>query len=90
MGNNLISPLGKVPFEAMMPSKIQYVGLWLWDSALHALAYRHMDPELARNQIRAMIAHQLPNGMLPDAIYDDGLVHSINHPVLEKSPSRRS
>ena len=82
MGNNLISPLGKVPFEAMMPSKIQYVGLWLWDSALHALAYRHMDPELARNQIRAMIAHQLPNGMLPDAIYDDGLVHSINHPVI--------
>jgi len=82
MGNNLISPLGKVSFEAMMPSKIQYVGLWLWDSALHALAYRHMDPELARNQIRAMIAHQLPNGMLPDAIYDDGLVHSINHPVI--------
>lgn len=81
MGNNLISPLGEVAYEAMMPSKINYVGLWLWDSALHALAYRHADPELARNQIRAVIAHQLPNGMLPDAIYDEGLVYSINHPI---------
>jgi glycogen debranching enzyme len=82
MGNNLISPLGKVSFEAMMPSKIQYVGLWLWDSALHALAYRHVDPDLARNQIRAMLAHQLPNGMLPDAVYDEGLVYTINHPII--------
>lgn len=82
MGNNLISPLGEVAYEAMMPSKINYVGLWLWDSALHALAYRHADPEMARNQIRAVLAHQLPNGMLPDAIYDEGLVFSINHPII--------
>jgi putative isomerase len=82
MGTNLISPLGKVPYEAMMPSKVNYVGLWLWDSALHALAYRHIDPELARNQIRAMLAYQLPNGMLPDAIYDEGLVFTIDHPIV--------
>jgi putative isomerase len=81
MGNNLISPLGNVSYEAMMPSKINYVGLWLWDSALHALAYRHVDPDLARNQIRAMLAYQLPNGMLPDAIYDEGLVFTIDHPI---------
>lgn len=82
MGNNLISPLGNVSYEAMMPSKITYVGLWLWDSAMHALAYRHADPEMARNQIRAMLAHQLPNGMLPDAIYDEGLVYTIDHPIV--------
>jgi putative isomerase len=81
MGNNLISPLGNVSYEAMMPSKINYVGLWLWDSALHALAYRYVDPDLARNQIRAMLAYQLPNGMLPDAIYDEGLVFTIDHPI---------
>ncbi len=82
MGNNLISPLGNVAYEAMMPSKINYVGLWLWDSALHALAFRYVDPDLARNQIRAMLAHQLPNGMLPDAVFDEGLVYSIDHPVV--------
>ena len=82
MANNLISPLGNVSYEAMMPSKINYVGLWLWDSALHALAYRHVDPDLAKNQIRAMMAHQLPNGMLPDAIFDEGLVFTIDHPIV--------
>lgn len=80
MANNLISPHGKVLYEAMMPSKTKYVGLWLWDSALHALAFRHVDPLLAQNQIRAMLAHQLPNGMLPDAIYDEGIIAEIDHP----------
>ncbi|HSO28140.1 MAG TPA: trehalase family glycosidase, partial [Anaerolineales bacterium] len=67
---------------AMTPSKIHYVGLWLWDSAMHALAYRHVDPDLARNQIRAMLAHQFPNGMIPDAIYDEGVVSTIDHPIV--------
>ena len=82
MANNLISPRGRVTFEAMTPSKIQYVGLWLWDSAMHALAYRYVDPELARNQIRAMLSNQFPNGMIPDAVYDDGVVASIDHPFI--------
>lgn len=81
MANNLISPQGNVAYEAMFPSKIKYVGLWLWDSAMHALAFRHVDAELARNQIRAMLAYQLPDGMLPDAIHDEGVISEINHPL---------
>ena len=80
MASNLISPQGKVAYEAMTPSKINYVGLWLWDSAMHALAYRHVDPELARNQLRSMLACQLDDGMLPDAVYDEGVISEINHP----------
>lgn len=81
MANNLIGPQGNIAYEAMMPSKISYVGLWLWDSAMHALAYRHVDAELARNQIRAMLSGQLADGMLPDAIYDDGIISTIGHPI---------
>ncbi|HEX6304387.1 MAG TPA: trehalase family glycosidase [Anaerolineales bacterium] len=81
MANNLISPQGQVIYEAMMPSKVNYVGLWLWDSAIHALAYRHCDPELARDQIRSMVDCQLPDGMLPDAVYDEGVVAEIDHPI---------
>ncbi|MGD2104184.1 MAG: trehalase family glycosidase [Anaerolineae bacterium] len=81
MASNLISPQGSVTYEAMTPSKMNYIGLWLWDSALHALAYRHVDPELARDQIRAMIAHQLSDGMMPDAVYDEGVVAEIDHPI---------
>jgi glycogen debranching enzyme len=80
MANNLISPQGNVAYEAMTPSKTSYVGLWLWDSALHTLAYRHVDPNLARNQIRAMLEYQLPDGMIPDAVFDDGVVAEIDHP----------
>ncbi len=81
MANNLIGPQGQIAYEAMMPSKLSYVGLWLWDSAMHALAFRHVDPELARNQIRAMLARQLDDGMLPDAIYDEGVIATIDHPI---------
>ena len=81
MANNLIGPQGQIAYEAMMPSKLSYVGLWLWDSAMHALAFRHVDPELARNQIRTMIACQLEDGMLPDAVYDEGIIATIDHPI---------
>lgn len=81
MANNLISPMGKVTYEAMMPSKNTYIGLWLWDCAMHTLAFRHVNPELARNQLRVTLAHQLPDGMLPDAIFDDGVVAEIDHPL---------
>jgi putative isomerase len=80
MANNLISAQGNIAYEAMAPSKTNYVGLWLWDNAMHTLAYRHVDPELARNQIRAMLACQLGDGMLPDAVYDDGIISEIEHP----------
>lgn len=81
MANNLISPRGNVTFESMTPSKLSYVGLWQWDNAIHSLAYRYVDADLARNQIRGMLAHQFPNGMLPDAIFDDGVVATIDHPI---------
>ena len=81
MGNNLVSPRGYITRPAMVPSKASYVGAWLWDSALHAIAYRHIDPELARDQIRVMLAQQMPDGMLPDAIFDEGVVTEIDHPI---------
>lgn len=81
MANNLVSPKGCVTREAMMPTKAFYVGAWLWDSALHAIAFRHVDPELARDQIRVMLDNQLPDGMLPDAIFDEGAVFEIGHPI---------
>lgn len=78
--NNMFNPQGHLHYRTLAPSKLNYVGIWLWDNALHTLALRHVDPNLARDQIRAFLAHQQPNGMLPDAIFDDGLVTHIDHP----------
>ncbi|MBC7871815.1 MAG: glycogen debranching protein, partial [Chitinophagaceae bacterium] len=69
--------------EALSPSKIHYVGVWQWDQFFHAIAYRHVDTRLAEDQIRIVLDHQRPDGMLPDAIHDEGLVTRLNYPVEE-------
>jgi hypothetical protein len=60
--------------EAMMPSMIHYVGVWAWDAFFHALAYRYIDQELAENQLRILLDHQRADGMLPDAVHDEGVI----------------
>lgn len=67
--------------EALVPSKIHYIGVWLWDQFFHALAYRHISEELAENQLRIVLDHQRNDGMLPDAIHDEGLITHLLAPV---------
>ncbi len=67
--------------EAMTPSKQWYVGVWHWDALFHALAYRHSNLDLAKGQVRLMLDHQLENGMIPDAVHDEGVVVHLNIPV---------
>ncbi|NDJ60511.1 MAG: hypothetical protein GYB67_05260 [Chloroflexi bacterium] len=67
--------------EALVPSKIHYVGVWHWDQFFHALAYRHLDTKLAEDQLRILLDHQQPNGMIPDAIHDEGLITHLTLPV---------
>ena len=70
----LLSPRFFLTREAMMPSMIHYVGAWQWDAFFHALAYRHVDQRLAENQLRLVLDHQREDGMIPDAIHDEGAV----------------
>lgn len=84
LANNMFSSKGNLKYNVFAPSKKNYIGIWLWDNALHALALRHIDPRLARDQIRAFLIHQQPDGMLPDAIFDDGIVTEIDHPLRAK------
>lgn len=67
--------------EALVPSKIHYVGVWHWDQFFHALAYRHIDARLAEDQLRVLIDHQQADGMIPDAIHDEGLITHLLKPV---------
>lgn len=81
MGMGLVSPRFYLTREAMLPSAIHYVGVWQWDAFFHALAYRHVSPKLARNQLRVMLDHQRADGMIPDAVYDEGIVTHLTLPV---------
>jgi hypothetical protein len=67
--------------EALLPSKIHYVGVWHWDQVFHAIAYRYIDTRLAEDQLRIMLDHQRADGLIPDAIHDEGLVDHLTTPV---------
>lgn len=81
LGNNILSPYGLFRRESVSPSKAHYVGAWQWDNYFHALALRYTDPKLAGDQIRFMLDHQLPDGMIPDAVYDEGTITQLELPV---------
>jgi putative isomerase len=81
MRAGLISTRFYTTREAMTPSMMHYVGVWQWDAYFHALAYRHIDKRLAQDQIRIMLDHQREDGMIPDAIHDEGTVTHLSMPV---------
>jgi putative isomerase len=81
MRAGLISTRFYTTREAMTPSKIHYVGVWQWDAYFHALAYRHIDSHLAQDQLRILLDHQREDGMIPDAIHDEGTVTHLTFPV---------
>ncbi len=81
MRAGLISTRFYTTREAMTPSMTHYVGVWQWDAYFHALAYRHVEPRLAQDQIRIMLDHQREDGMIPDAIHDEGTVTHLSSPV---------
>jgi putative isomerase len=81
MRAGLISSRYYTTREAMTPSKPYYVGIWQWDAYFHALAYRHVDPHLAQDQLRILLDHQRADGMIPDAVHDEGVVTHLSAPV---------
>jgi glycogen debranching enzyme len=81
MRAGLISSRFYTTREAMTPSILHYVGSWQWDNFFHAMAYRHVEPRLAQDQLRILLDHQREDGMIPDAIHDEGTVTRLTFPV---------
>ncbi|OGO41866.1 MAG: hypothetical protein A2W36_04340 [Chloroflexi bacterium RBG_16_58_14] len=81
MRAGLISTRFYTTREAMTPSKLHYVGVWQWDAFFHSLAYRYTDRRLAQDQLRILLDHQREDGMIPDAVHDEGLVTHLTFPV---------
>ena len=48
-----------------------FIGFWAWDSWRFSAALARFEPELAKNNIRAMFDYQLSDGMIIDCIYTD-------------------
>ncbi len=81
---NMVSGDAWKPYRGFMPSLGTYRGIWNWDSAFHAVAVSHWDAELAREQFEIVFSKQLPNGELPDVIWENGtmVTSSTKPPVM--------
>ena len=64
---------GGLLHEGIVPSHAAYyfVGFWAWDTWRFSAALAKFDPELAKDNIRAMFDYQQPDGMIIDCIYTD-------------------
>lgn len=47
------------------PDRFPHHQCWLWDSAFHAIGWRHIDLDVAREAIEAVLAFQREDGMIP-------------------------
>lgn len=71
--NNWKSPMGDLKHDGIVPSYSHhyFTGFWAWDSWKHAAALAYFEPELAKNQMRAMFHFQNSKGMIPDCVFID-------------------
>lgn len=73
LASNRRAARGGLLHDGIIPSHAvgYFVGLWAWDSWRFCAGAAEFDPELAKNNVRAMFDYQLPDGMIIDCIYTD-------------------
>ncbi|MCK4528091.1 glycoside hydrolase [candidate division WOR-3 bacterium] len=76
---NWRSPGGDLIHAGLYPSYQRFHGFWAWDSWKHAVALSLFEPELAKDQIRAMFDYQDKRGMVPDVIRLDKRYNNLRN-----------
>ena len=79
--NNWKVAAGELKHEGCFPSYhyLWFNGFWAWDSWKHAAAITQYQPELAKNQVRAMFDFQDKNGFVADCVYRDTTIEKHNY-----------
>jgi len=62
-------------YDFVCPSGSTYPFQWLWDSAFHAIALLHVDPELAKQEIRCLLQGAQPDGFIPHMLLWEKSAH---------------
>jgi hypothetical protein len=65
MKSQVCSPGGKIRHRWTTPDRWPHRDMWLWDTAFHAIGWRHVDVALAMEMIEAMFDLQRSDGFLP-------------------------
>lgn len=65
MKTQVCSPEGRIGHRWTTPDRWPHRGMWLWDSAFHAIGWRHVSASLAREMLDAVLDTQREDGMAP-------------------------
>jgi neutral trehalase len=65
MKGMIYSAEGQIKRRFTTPDRWPHRGMWLWDSAFHAIGYRHVDTALAREILSAVFDCQREDGFVP-------------------------
>ena len=60
------------PYAFTCPAPRKYVHQWYWDSCFHAIAWRGIDPERAREELRTLVRAMTPAGLVPHTVFWGG------------------
>lgn len=52
-----------------IPSPSTYPYQWLWDSCFHSIVLAKLEPEVAKDELRALLSRQTSDGLLPHMIF---------------------
>jgi len=62
-------------YDCTCPSPTTYPFQWWWDSAFIAIALLHVDPELAKQEVRCLLQGMQPDGFMPHMILWEKSAH---------------
>jgi len=61
----MLAPEGDCHTHWSTPDKVAHKAMWLWDSCFHAIGRQVVEPELAWEFLRAMLASAAADGHVP-------------------------
>ena len=82
MKTQVCSPQGKIKRCWTTPDRWPHRNMWLWDSVFHAIGWRHVDPELARSMLQAVLGTQREDGFIAHMATPYGISDITQPPIL--------
>lgn len=82
MWSQICSPQGEIRHRWSTPDRWPHKDMWLWDSAFHAIGWRHIDPALARDIIQAVFDTQRDDGFIALRMSPKGIAADVTQPPI--------
>ncbi len=80
--SQIYTPEGGIAHTWSTPDKWPHRHMWLWDSAFHAIGWRHLDPTIARDLISAVFDKQRDDGFISHMMTPETATGITQPPVL--------